>query len=281
LIIFLSHNSIDLTNDDADADNALARHSAFNKHSRHAEMYREDRDLKMKQPWKHVRFCAAFLKALYPGSVRTLGEWSIEVNNKNKLVYPKKISQRIQLIKDFIAKHNSFAPGTSPLQIFLSVNDIDFVSDLAAAGSAENLHNLFEAASRSKEQEREQRDLLWKPVMKNVRATGAYVKSLFRGKVHEAGDYGFTVDSSKRKPRLRRSVLLGGQSITIKGAAIGRVFTNHGKDVLHLRKLHRASAPPIIISANQQVELPKGYANLTVFNPSDREKGIFSSFYHK
>jgi hypothetical protein len=242
---------------------------------------RDARDHSMHLPWKHVKLCAQFLKALYPGSVRKLGEWSITVNNKNKLVYPQKYPERIQLAKDFIAMHNSFAAGTSPLQIFISENEIDFVKDLAAVLSVADLHEQFASAMRDKESEREERDVLWKPVMKNVRAVGSYLKTLFSGHVHKAGEYGFTVDSSRRKPQLRRSMVAGGQTIIIKGAAIGSVFTNHGTGELHLIKPKRRSIKPIIIPAGQKMEVPKGYSNLVVFNPSNGENGVFSSFFHR
>jgi hypothetical protein len=280
LLAFLAQNNIDLNQHDADADTAALRHDSFKHQSRFTENFRQQRDNALKLPWKHLKLAAQFLKALYPKNARTLGDWSITVNNKNKLVYPRKISERITLVKDFIAKHNSFAPGSSPLEIFLSENEIDFTTDLAAVNSAETLHDQFSSASRSKESERQQRDVLWQPIMKNVRSTGSFIKALFRGHEHKAGQYGFTVDSSKRKPHLRHSMLLCGKSITIKGVAMGSVFTNLGKDALHLQKPGKRSSEPIVISPKQRFEIPKGYTNLVIFNPSRMENGSFSAYIH-
>jgi len=81
------------------------------------EMLREQRDTTFKCPWKNLKLCVQFLKALYAGEPRKLGDWSVTVNNKNKIVHPRKFSARAELVHRFIAKHNTFAPGTSPLEI--------------------------------------------------------------------------------------------------------------------------------------------------------------------
>jgi hypothetical protein len=281
LIMFLSQNNIDLNSDDADADDASARHSVFDSLSKLAESLREQRDNALMLPWKNFKMGAQFLKALYPKNTRALGDWTITVNNKNKLVYPKKISERISLVKDFIAKHNSFAPGTSPLEIFLSENEIDFADDLAAVNSAETLHDEFASASRSKEEKREQRNLLWFPVMKNVRAMGGYLKTLFSNNNHKMGDYGFTINSPARQKKIRTTKLGAGASITLGNVVMGSTLSNLGNGELHLLKGRRKKSPPIIISGNTHIEVPKGCSTCHIYNPSAQENGIFTSFFYK
>jgi len=277
LLQLLAENEIDMAADAASATAADAHETNFETCSRQSEMLREQRDVIFSPAWKHLKMCVKFLKALYQNNTRKLGEWSITVNNKNHIAYPRLFARRAQLLHDFIAHHNSFAPGSSPLEIFLTQNSINLAADDAACTNASLRHDEFEKASRNKEMYTELRNKVWKPVMEHVRIIGRYVKALYIHNPHRAGDYGFRIDSSRRAHKLRKSKVAIGRYRTLRGLVPGSSLTNLGNDVLHVFKGNRISAVPIVLQPRQKLELAKGYSTTTVFNPSPSENGIFSS----
>jgi hypothetical protein len=281
LHILLSENNIDLVADEAAGNNADSHHSTYEDLSRLAEQLSEERNNLFKPAWKNLQRSVQFLKALYPQNVRRLGDWTITVNQKDRIAYPRKFSQRAQMVVAFIAKHNSFPVGSSPLQIFLDENAINLATDLANVNAALLRHDEFEEARRMKEAERELRDTKWKPARQHIRIIGSYVKSLFRGKVHQAGDYGFTVNSSPAPKKTRTTRLSSGSFITIKGIVIGSKFINKGNSELHLFKSRKTKDQPVVISPDSSFEIPKGYSVITVFNPSKVENGVFTTLWRK
>jgi hypothetical protein len=90
------------------------------------------------------------------------------------------------------------------------------------------------------------------------------------------GNWGFVVDDSAQKPKLRTTKLKLGEQITVNAVLIGSTFTNIGAGDLHLYKGKSTSGTPNIIHAGEQFGIVKGFSIITVINPSTLVEGKFT-----
>lgn len=81
LALFLVQNEIDINADLVKTTKAEARHNKKEQAKRDAEKYSELRDKLFKPVMAHVRMIAQYLKGLYVGNPKELGNWSYTVDD--------------------------------------------------------------------------------------------------------------------------------------------------------------------------------------------------------
>ena len=273
---FFKQQGIDIDELQAAAGNAADMEKQRLALKRDSENNTQQRDTNMKDAWKHLQDEVQFLKGFFKGNERNLGEWGITVDGKNKIVYPPSFAARAQLIQDFIAKHQSYPKGESPLQLYISQHNIDVNADLDAVNAAmvnETDKNSFDAASKLATQ---QRSDFWKPAMEMVRKTGVFLANLYGENSRELGTWGFTVVEDATARSLRTSKLKpAGQKIN-NSIVIGSVFTNTGETELQLFKGKDKKQTPYLVKPGDTMGMIKGFSSITVVNLSTLQEGKYT-----
>lgn len=272
---FLTQHSINLTDDETAGIDASANEKARALLTKQAENFKELRDLKMKPVMKHIRKCAQNLKSFYAPNVHELGNWGITVDGEGRLVYPSDFNEQVTLFKNLKTKHDSFAPGTSPLETFLTQQKIDFTKDDLDVDAAKDYNTNFKQAQKDSEDETELRNTTWKDANEHIHLIGDYLKKTFPDNSKKLGEWGITVDNSPRKPKERISKVMPAGTLKITGVVIGGTLTNIGTTDLHIYKGKGTTGTPIIVHPNEMIGMVKGFSTITVVNPSDTEAGKF------
>jgi hypothetical protein len=157
----------------------------------------------------------------------------------------------------------------------LTKNNINLAQDALDAGEAMTEHLAFAQAQMDSENKREQRDLKWRPVGKHLKGIAEFLRKLLGPESKTAGLWGYTVDDSPRAPKERQSKIAMGDKKTIRGIILGTNFINNGMVELHIYKGNKISSTPLIVPPQGSVEMKKGYAQITVVNPSTLSNGKF------
>src|SRR3982750_4344573 len=128
---FMTENNIVLADDDTDVDAAIVIHKDFDKFDKASEKKTQDRNNLFDPVWEDHTTMVQLLKKFYKNNIAKLGDWDVEVNG-NKIVYPADFINRRLTVLAFIAQHNSYAAGTSPLTSFLAEpgNKVDIAQNL-------------------------------------------------------------------------------------------------------------------------------------------------------
>jgi len=271
LIAFLAQQGIDLVKDKEATDKAVAADDLFGNTSRLAEDHTQDRNNLFNPAFKELKNMIQYLKSLYVGNAKELGNWGVTVDLEH-VVYPPDFVHRVELYKLVYAKHVEMGAG-SPLLPFLANNDIDFDADKADVDAAALVHEKMEQAKRDAENHREERDLKFNPVMRHVRQIGGFLKALFTDNSKNLGDWGYTVDDSPRRPYIKKRIIKIGKPSTIKHVVIGSLFRNTGTTTLSIFSGNEVIGEGIVVNPTNKVIIPKGFDTITVINQSINKKG--------
>jgi hypothetical protein len=104
-----------------------------------------------------------------------------------------------KLFKNIKAIHDADVAGTgSVITIYLTEQEIDLDDDEALVDDADAAHVLGQSLAKDSEDLFEKRDIIIEYAFKNHRALVQYLKGLKRGKVHELGEWGQTVNGVDR-----------------------------------------------------------------------------------
>ena len=280
LIPFVTAESIDLIADDKATDFAIVAHNLSKQAEKDAEKFSSERDRMFEPVFDDHKRCVQFLKKLFTSNVHRLGDWGVTVNNESRIEYPSDFQQRTLAIKLFINMHNTFAPGTSPLQPFLDENVIDLVANQTASNNALTAHADYMSRAAISEQQREERDTLFDPVMEHVRQCGAYLMHLFDTKPHKLGDWGFIIDNSPQATRIAKGEINPGQTKVLRNVAVESILANIGAVNL---KIYKGIAPigtPVILDPNQNFTVVRNYGTMTLVNESTTETGQYQGEFN-
>lgn len=273
LIPMLAEQGINMNDDETAVSNALLAHAELLHQSAQAETLRQERNNRIGRIWNEHKDCVRFLKALYTDNTRRLGAWSVEVNHANRIAYPRDFLRRALAVQAFINKHDSYTPPASPLQPYLDINDINLADNLAKLGEAVTFHNDFLAAQGKKETAAAQRTLLFKTVMKHIRAIGQYLVRLYSNNPQEAYKWGFQIDHSPKKPRIRTYILSPGEKKTLVNAVNGGKIVNHGAAVLKIFRGTAAAGTPVVLHPSEEFTIARGFGKFTVINENLMSSG--------
>ena len=272
----LIQKEIDLDADFADGNLAETHQQQSKQLMRDAEEQKEERDVKFKPVVQHARGCIRVLKLFYSPNYRALGYWGVDVDGEAHLNFPSGFSKRVELVRAIKAKHDSYGIGGSPLENYLLKQDINLNDDASDVDDAVIAHDAQLNAGRQAEEETEQRNNLWKPVILHLRLIANYLMKLFEGNQKHLGDWGFTVDNAKRKPKLRTITVKPGSKKTIGSIILGKNLTNISTTDLHIYKGVNVSVTALIVPPNEALKMTKGFSRITIINPSTTETVKFT-----
>ena len=282
LIAMLAENEIDLAADALAAGQADGHETQRLKHGRQAESFEQAAKLTVKQLTKNVRGIMQNLKTFYVNDIQKLGAWGATVNGK-RIVIPATPDDLKTLIDAIITKHASYVlPAVSPLAVFLQQNPTINLAQMSLDAQQAIDDNDAAAAERiQKESRKQQRDVLWNPVMAHLRKIGGFIVNTFVGKEKKAGDWGYTVDDSPRAPKKRTSPIKSASTKTATGIVIGGTFENVGAVALHVYRGKTTTGTPVIVPPGEMLGMTKGYSTITVVNPDTLNSGKYTVLMHQ
>ncbi len=275
---FLTQQGIVLSDDITAGNNAQTHETNRALFSRQSENYRQLRDNNFDAPWSHLTGGTQFLKSFYKGNTKELGNWGITITDSGKINYPPAFTDRVIVFNNFVARHNGFAPGTSPLQPYLAQQNIDLTDDSGFVTTAVDSNTSFTIAAQQSENETELRNQIWNAVMEHIKAIGNFLMKLYSNNPKALGNWGFTVDDSPQKPRLRTTTLKLGEQITTNGVVLGSTLSNIGETEIHVYKGKTTVGTPNIVHAGEQFGIMKGFSSITVANPSAIKQAKFTVY---
>ncbi len=240
-----------------------------------ANNYRQLRDNKFDPAFSNTKKEVQFLKSLYGNNYSELGTWGVPVDANGKINYPSSFSDRKDVFFAFYSKHNSYPAGESPLQPYLDAQHIDIAADAAAVQESVGCDTSFITTTRQAENETQLRDLVWQPIMKNVRGIADFLKNLYSSNDRQLGLWGFTVDNSAGKPRVRTTKLKLGEQKTITSVVLGTTLENTGPVDILVHKGRQVNGSPVIVKPNGKMGILKGWSAITVENASTLETAVF------
>lgn len=281
LTAFLAQQNIVLTNDEAAATAAQTHDASRALLKKQSENYRQLRNNYFTAPWAHLTGSVQFLKTFYKGNTKELGNWGITITDSGKVNYPAAFAQRRAVFIAFAAKHNSYPDGDSPLQPFLTQQNINLDADSAVVEQATTNNTSFTTTAQQSENETELRNQVWLPVLAHIKTIGNYLMKLYSNNQKALGNWGFVVDENTQKARVRTTKLRIGEQITTNAVLIGSSFNNTGSGDLYLYKGKTTTDIPNIIQPGQQFGIVKGFSVITVVNPSTVQEGRFTIVTNK
>ena len=269
LTAYLVQNNIDLAAHRTTAVTAQTHDDSRLVLSKTSTNYTQLRNLLFDPAISNLKSEVQFLKSLNKTNPKQLGEWGITVVGDSKISYPSNFDDLATVAKLFFDKHLSFADNTSPLFAFVTKNNINVASDKQAIENAISHHNSATQAAKDSENATEQRNLLWLPIMDDMRGIGNYLMKLYPDNPRALGAWGFTIDESGTKPKQVVTKILLSDKTTLKGVVIGGTLNNIGTVDVHIYKGSTTSGNPIIIHAGESYGIAKGFSTITVSNPSN------------
>lgn len=278
---FLTENGIVLADDSTDADNAVTADGDFSAAEKESEKQSKERDRLFKPVFKEHKMSVQFLKKFYAANIQKLGDWSVTVDNRGRIVYPVDFSGRQSAVLLFIAKHNSFPPGASPLITFLTENEIDLAANKTKADNALTAHDEFNAQDALKEQKRQLRDTTFANVEAHLRLIGGFLVKHFGKNPRKAGDWGLVIDDSPKGTKVRSITLKPGEAKVVTEVIIQSVMQNIGATTVDIYKGKTASGAATSVTPGSTFLIPKGYSNMTLKNTSNTAKGVVTVVVHK
>ncbi len=275
--LFMQENEIDLAADATATENAELHDKASLMHKLSSENFTKIRDLKMTAVTKKVTAICQLLKRFFKSNPASLGLWGITITASGKIIYPDTIEGMATLVTNIKTKHDAYAAGLSPLQAFLTAENISLANLLVELTKAQAADNDAKDQAAKSENETALRNTLLDPVLVHLNDIGNYLMKFYTGNPRELGLWGFVVDESTTKPTLRTSKLLLNEKITIGGVVKGSSVTCLGPGPIHLYKGKTTTGTPTIIQPGGKFGIDKGFSVITIANPSDIETVKFTA----
>ncbi|MEP6465593.1 MAG: hypothetical protein ABJB05_04780 [Parafilimonas sp.] len=274
LTLYLPQQGIKFATLTANAALAATHETSRALLSRQAENWRELRNNVSAIPFSTLKAMVQYLKSFYRGNVLALGDWGITINQK-KVVYPVKFIDMVSLFKTFKQRHDDL-DADSPLTTYLNEHGVDLTTLSAKLETAGTYHENLQEAEKNAENETQLRNILWQPVMRVILGIGTYLVKLYNNNEKKLGLWGFTVNDSPRKPKLRTSKIKPADKKYLKGVTIGGALTNTGLTELHVYKGSNTAGTPVIVHSGEKIGMTKGFSAITVVNPSTLLSGLLT-----
>lgn len=267
LTAYLTENGINIKNLTA-ANSAQTLDDSRQVLVKQSTNYTQLRNITFDPIVAHLKSEVQFLKTFYKTNPKQLGEWGITVVGDSKITYPANFLDLAQVATLFFDKHLSYASNTSPLQAFVTKNNISVQADRDAIDTAIGYHNSLVRTLAEAENATEQRNLIWLPILENIRGIGNFLMKLYPENPRALGAWGFTIDQSTTKPKDVVTKIKLSDKTTLKGVVIGGTLKNIGMVDVHVYKGSTTAGNPIIIHPNESFGIAKGFSTITVSNPS-------------
>jgi len=273
---YLDEQGIVMADDETDVNNAVTANTAFDKAAKEAEKQTAERDKLFAPVFQSHEGQVQFMKKLFRNNVQKLGDWGVTVDARGRVVYPPDFARQQSAVLLFIAKHNSFPVGTSPLQPYLDENEIDIAANKTDADDALSAHNEFMVQDTLREQKREARDVLIEPVVQHLRGEGQYLMGMFPKTPKKAGQWGFVVDDSPQADRIRDVILKPGEVKTIHDALLKSVLTYNGPEAATIFSGKTVEGTGITLNSGGTFIIKRTFGTFTIKNESNTRKVSFT-----
>ncbi len=240
-----------------------------------AEKQREQGNKRFKPVMKKVKRIVQNLKTFYAPAYPDVALWGVPTIESGRTKYESDIKKRIQYFKDIKIKHESYTPGTSPIDAFLLKNSIDLDALLVIVEAAEVFYENARLSKLNAVIEKQECRIKWKKVWKHVQGIYGYLKTMYADDPKMLTEYGFTIIETKKASAKRKCLLGGGKKITKNGLVFDSTFKNTKESILHLYKGFKVKGKPLILLPDQVFIIKKGYSRITVLNPEKNKRGGF------
>ena len=280
LALLFTQQKMDLKTLDSSIGLAAAQNTGSNSLRKESEEDTEARDALLELPWEHHLGEVQFLKHLYAGMERQLGEWGVTVDGKDRVVYAKGAVAEATLVQTFLNHHLKLG-AESPLQFYLDEHpEINVEADLAAAGEVIAKNAERNVATGDSELATQQRDKIWGPSVKAIHVIGAFLMGLYHEDDRKMAAWGFVVVADGGKEKEQVSTLEPLESRVQKSVAIPSVFTNAGEGDLHLWRGSKKEGEPMVVNPGGVLGMTKGYSTIVIYNPSSLVMGRYMVMVH-
>ena len=276
LTAYLTEQSIVLADDETDVNAAVEANKNFDEKEKLMEEKSEERDDLFDPAFGEHKACVQFMKKFYRGNITKLGEWTVQVDARGRVVYATDFSGKALEVLSFIAHSDSLPPADNPLTKFLTQNEIDFVSNKTNVEAAQVAHTDFTAAEKKKEEFRAERDLLIEPVKDNLRGIGQFLVGHFVKNPKKAGQWGFVVDDSPQADRIRDVILKPGEVKTIHDALLKSILTFNGPEAATIYSGKTVEGTGITLNTGGTFIIKRTYGTFTIKNESNTQKVSFT-----
>ena len=222
-----------------------------------------------------------FLKKLFRGTPAVLGDWGQIIDSGDRVVYPPDFIGRTTVVNDFIAKHQSFPVGTSPLLPYLTQTGINLVTNKTKVTDAIAAHNNMLAQDLLKEEKREERDVNMAGVEAHLRGIGQFLVGLFSQTPHKAGEWGYAIDESARPSQesIKKIPIAGIK--TVHNVDVGSLLTNNGPQTVNILPGTGEKGGGVSVLSGKKIVVAPTFGTLTVQNTSDEEEAIVTVFINR
>lgn len=273
LIPYFTEESIDISADKTSVDDANGFNKEFNKNAKDAEELYRDCINKLDKIANEHRLMVQNLKQFYRKNISKLGAWGVTVNG-NRIVYPTDRDELSAAIKTFIEKHNTFAPGTSPISdSFLTENGIDLTTNLTDCDDVVTINIDWAAARKTAEEKSADRDVKMVRPKDDVRGSANFIVKQFPKNPKRAGQYGLVIDDSTQAAKLTTTKLNEGKEKVIYQVVSNSIVQNTGVAVITITKGETGTGTAITLNPGDHWQVAKGYSVMTISNPSLTLKG--------
>ena len=281
LTVFAKQQKMDLAKLEAAIELAAAQDNNSKALKRESENETQLRDNELSVPWANLLGEVQYLKNFFAGNERELGDWGITVDGAhNRIVYPAGTAAQVKLIQTFLAKHNSYDPGESPLQWYIDEHEIDVAADLKAAGDALTDEGDRNRLTGDSELATQTRDAIWAPVVTAIHLIGAFLMGLYKDDSRKMAAWGFDVVEDAAGEREQHSKVNPLETKNQKSVIIPSVLTNVGEVDLQVWRGAKKEGEPMVVKPGGVLGMTKGYSVITIYNPSSLVVGEYMVTIH-
>ena len=274
----LISKGIDLDDDIAIGKIALEKNSLCLVYEKSSHLICQKRNKLIKPIMKHTRGIFQFLKKLFTPNFKVVGEWGGVISNSGKIKYPKSAREKMKMIISINKKNDSYDKTPSPLLPFLIQNKLDLDTEVINAEKVIALDEELFFANSNSNIAREERDHIWAKPLLHLHDIGNFLKSLFRDDSQELGVYGYVVVEDKKVEKERTVSIAWGTNKLGFRARVGSIIQNTGTTDLKVYKGKGILGTTILLKANSEMILSKGYSIFSVKNLSPTDFGQFTYF---
>ena len=265
-------NKIDLDKDELSIAAAIVANDSYLNYNALAAKAKKDRDTNFDPAFAFMKLGLQNIKNFNGGDVKELIFWGATLVAE-QIVYPSAFTECYKMWGKFYAYHTSQA-AASPLISFAADNAYDIGALNTAALLSPQNNDDYNDHLKSAELQKKERDVLMKPVVKNMRTAGNFLKSHFPTNPKKCGDWGLEVDDSPQAPKDRKTILGFGVTRVIKTARINGYITNIGLVNVSIYKGKKAVGTEKVLKPGEKMGILVGYSTITIVNTSMLEKAI-------
>lgn len=278
---YLTANNVVLADDEIDVAKAKVAHLLAAEKERDGEKFTENGELLWnKCNDRHRKMCQN-LKTVHRTQPHVLGDWGITIDNVSKIVYKIDRNEHATEMHALVTKHNSYAPGTSPLEGILAAEAIDIAQHDSDIDDAMTAFADSDTAHGQSETQNELCSNKLNRVIEHIRGMGQAAVNMYASEPHRAGDLGFTIDASKQPSKPRTFTLDADGTMSLNRVDNGSFITVDGEgEILIVPKGTQTAAKGSkgIVNKDKKFLVTRGFGSCVVKNLNTTQKVTFTAY---